>query len=255
MLAFHGCSFTPAPPRTRMETQRYDKHATHAPGHGYEARKAAPTSIIVHSTSNPHQKLTMFSSEATFLLHAPLVSAHYLIGREGQVVRFLDPKMWAAWHAGNVRVDFTNQKSIGIELHHSVGDPPYPSAQLHALASLLRSLMALFNIPTQLIETHGQVAIAGPYQRKSDPSDWSHQDFLSFRSHLLIELPPPVEKPPPPRAFVARGIPVYQRSDRVGPLWGFLQSGETVVIDDPRNGHLADGRGFVKMDGGLEALP
>ena len=238
-----------------MDTQTYDKAKKYKPGHGYAARTAAPTSIIVHSTSNPHQKNTAFSSEARFLLNASLVSAHYLIGKDGAVVRFLDPLKWAAWHAGNVRTGWDNAKSIGIELHHSVGDPPYPSAQLAALAALIRSLMALFDIPVPLIDTHGQVAIAGPYDRKSDPSDWPHQDFLSFRSHLLIELPPAPEQPPPaPRAFVARGIPVYQRSDRTGPLWGFLQSGETVVIDNPANGHLADGRGFVRMDGGLEAI-
>jgi hypothetical protein len=237
-----------------IDTESYDKHDKHAPGHGYEARKAAPTSVIVHSTSSK-VKNTAFSDEATYLLDAALVSAHYLIGKDGRTVRFLEPKAWAAWHAGNCRVEWVNQRSIGIELHHSVGDPPYPRRQLDALAALLRSLMALFNIPVHLIDTHGQVAIAGPYQRKQDPADWPHQDFLSFRSHLLIELPPPVpEKPPAPRAFVVRGIPVYQRSDRTGPLWGFLQSGETVVIDDPKNGHLADGRGFVKMDSGLEAI-
>lgn len=51
------------------------------------------------------------------------------------------------------------------------------------------------------------------------------------------------------------GLPVYQRSDRTGPLWGWLKSGQTVVIDDLSNGHVAmvDGVpaqiGFVDIAG------
>jgi hypothetical protein len=168
-----------------MDITSYDKAAKHNLSYGgYEARKSAPTAIVVHSTSNPHQKNTAFAAEATFLLDATLASAHYLIGKDGAVVRFLDPRQWAAWHAGNAQPAYLNQHSIGIELHHSVGDPPYPTAQLDALAGLLRSLMGLFDIPAERIETHGQIAIAGPYIRKTDPSDWPYASFLFFRSQL-----------------------------------------------------------------------
>lgn len=233
-----------------IDTNTYDKHANHKPGYGYEARKAVPTSIVVHSTSNPHQKLTPFASEADFLLNSPLVSAHYLVGREGQVVRFLDPRPWAAWHAGNARAEWLNQKSIGIELHHSVGDPPYLSAQLQALAALLRSLMALFTIPVRLVETHGQVAIAGPYQRKSDPSGWSHQDFLSFRSHLLQDPPPPPEKPAAILHTVIAGKAgaIAQEDRRPGALAAaYYPPGERIVCDDLTSSywHVARGDGFI----------
>lgn len=162
-------------------------------------------------------------------------------------MRFLDPKVCAAWHAGNCLPDFNNAKSIGIELHHSVGDPPYPKAQLLSLAALLKSLMALFTIPLELIETHGRIAVPGPYQRKTDPADLPYATFLQFRDALI----PAVPAPPPavPVPYVVRGLPVYERSDRTGALWGHLVTGGQVAIDDPMNGHLADGRGFVDMKG------
>ena len=180
-----------------MDDTTYDKRAKYNPGHGYEARKNAPISIVCHSTSNPRAKNTVFSAEATFLYNSTLVSAHYLIGKDGATVRFLEPRAWAAWHAGNAQREYQNQYSIGVELHHSVGDPPYPKAQMNALAVLLRSLMALFNIPVTRIETHGQIAIAGPYIRKSDPSDMTYEAFLQFRSTLVSE-PTPVSPPKPP---------------------------------------------------------
>jgi N-acetyl-anhydromuramyl-L-alanine amidase AmpD len=222
-----------------IDTQTYNKAKKYKPGHGYEARDKPPTSIIVHSTSNPHHKNTRFEAEADFLLDAALVGAHYLVGKDGRVVEFLSPRPWAAWHAGNCKVAFVNQRSIGIELHHSVGDPPYPSAQLDALADLLVSLCAEFNIPFGMVETHGQVAIKGPYQRKTDPSDWRYSDFLSFRSHLRATAN---------KRFRVRGLPVYEQADRDGPQWGCLKQGDVIEIDDMSNGHLADGRGFIRFD-------
>lgn len=175
-----------------MDTTTYDKHAHHPIGFGgYEARKGVPTSIVVHSTSNPNVKNTDFEAEAKFLLDTPLAGAHFLIGKDGHIVRFLEPRAWAAWHAGAALSDYSNQRSIGIELHHSVGDPPYPRAQLDALRDLLLSLMAEFGIPATNIETHGQIALPGPYKRKTDPSDMSHDWFLQFRAGLAAGAPPP----------------------------------------------------------------
>lgn len=61
------------------------------------------------------------------------------------------------------------------------------------------------------------------------------------------------EIPNTPKPYTVKGLPVYQRSDRTGPLWGHLLPGEQVAIDDVSNGHLADSRGFVDI-AGLEAL-
>lgn len=53
---------------------------------------------------------------------------------------------------------------------------------------------------------------------------------------------------PPPKSYRVLGIPVYQESDRNGPLWGHLMPGESITVDDPANGHLADHRGFIRLD-------
>jgi N-acetylmuramoyl-L-alanine amidase-like protein len=238
-----------------MDTETYNKAQKYRPGRGYEARVNPPTSIIVHSTSSL-VKNTLFANEAKFLYESSLVSAHYLIGKDGAIVRFLDPRKWAAWHAGNTIPAFLNQRSIGVELHHSVGDPPYPDAQLNALSALLRSLWGLFNIPIERIETHGQVALPGPYKRKTDPSDMTYAEFRAFRADLAPDPPsPPAPTPPPPAPvpYTVRGLPVYQRADHTGALWGHLVTGEFVAIDNATNGHLADGRGFVDL-AGLEAI-
>lgn len=224
-----------------MDTSTYDKAKKYKPGHGYEARVNAPTSIVVHSTSNPHVTNTPFTAEATFLLDAPLVSSHYLIGKDGAVVRFLDPRTWAAWHAGNARPPWANARSIGVELHHSVGDPPYPDAQLDALAVLLRSLMGLFAIPLEMIETHGQIALPGPYLRKTDPSDMSHEMFLTFRS-TRVSLPPLRD------FWHVRGVPIYQAQSRTGLIAGYLTPADTVEVGkryEDGGVWLADGRGFI----------
>lgn len=58
-----------------------------------------------------------------------------------------------------------------------------------------------------------------------------------------------------PRSYRVRGLPIYQRQDLTGPLAGQLTTHTMVTVDAtyPNGaGHLADGRGFVDLDG-LEA--
>jgi len=60
---------------------------------------------------------------------------------------------------------------------------------------------------------------------------------------------------PPAKAYKVLGVPVYERSDRTGPLWGHLKQDDVIVIDDLSNGHVATGIGFVKINPDeLEAL-
>ena len=51
-----------------------------------------------------------------------------------------------------------------------------------------------------------------------------------------------------PRRYRVRGLPVYEQSDRDGPQWGVLKNDEIIEIDDMSNGHLSDGRGFIRFD-------
>lgn len=61
---------------------------------------------------------------------------------------------------------------------------------------------------------------------------------------------------PAVRRYRVRGLPIYERQDLAGPLAGQLLLNAIVEIDAayPNGaGHLADGRGFVDLDG-LEAV-
>lgn len=182
-------------PTYTIDATTYNKVAHYPVGHGYSTRPAPPTSIVVHSTNNG--KTTSFESEADYLYRSPDVSSDFLIGKDRRIAQFLDSRRYQAWHAGGKQAngtwtaqpEFANPKSIGVELHHSLPDPFYPAAQLDALGWLLLQLAAQFHIPPELIDTHGQIAIAGPYIRKTDPDKWPHADFLEWRDALFVTDP------------------------------------------------------------------
>lgn len=94
------------------------------------------------------------------------VSAHYLIGANGQVLQLVDETQ-RAWHAGVAewggRGDL-NSASIGIELDND-GQAPFADAQISALLALLDDLCRRLKISPQQIWAHGDVAPA----RKRDP--------------------------------------------------------------------------------------
>lgn len=226
-----------------IDTTTYDKAKAYPPRHGYQLRGTKPTSIVVHSTSSA-TKFTPFAAEANYLYTSADVSAHYLIGKSGQIVRFLEPSPWQAWHAGAALEAWQNSRSIGIELHHSVGDPPYPTAQKNALAWLLRDLTGAFGIPLDKIETHGWIAIPGPYKRKVDPIDWSHDNFIAWRDALM---------PAPIQTFTLLApTAIFETPTPFGPIaldgQAQLRQGERVEIDEVRKdgwAHLKNGVGFI----------
>lgn len=172
---------------TYNKAKRYPLPATSALGHGYEARQAPPSSIVIHTTNNSNRN-TAFSGEADFLYTAGNVSAHYLIGKDGRIVRFLDPRPYAAWHAGAALSAWVNQRSIGIELHVSVGEVP-TAAQKDATRWLCGVLMSEFGFASDRVETHRYVAT--PPGRKSDPEGWPSADFYQWRATLVSTAPDP----------------------------------------------------------------
>lgn len=155
-----------------------DKARLHPVGHGYDRRDGMPVSILVHATHG--RPGTSLRQETGYLLHSAAVSAHYLIGRAGEVVALLAPQ-WRAWHAGRARLPFGNNDSIGIELHAARTEPITP-AQRAALTTLVRDLMARYAIPAACLETHAAAAL--PTGRKSDPAAWPRADFLAWRAAL-----------------------------------------------------------------------
>ncbi len=223
-----------------IDSTTYDKAKKYPVDYGYNLRLASPISLIVHSTEGVIGQ--SFTSAATYLYTSAKVSAHFLIGRSAEIVQFLDPQRYSAWHAGAAQHVYLNVNSIGIECLHAHSEI-WPSVQKDALAWLLRQLCDDYPIPADRVEPHGQVALPGPYIRKRDPTDWPYPAFVLWRDQVLT---------PPTWPAKVIGLPIYQRSDHSGALAGYLHTGDEVVIDDLSNGHLQDHRGFVDLKG-LEA--
>ncbi len=227
-----------------INNSQYDKAKKYPIDHGYDERNGMPFSIVAHSTEGSIGQ--PFVSAADYLYTSAKVSAHYLIGRAGEIVQFLDTRRYSAWHSGVAEQPYTNQRSIGIECLHARGEN-WPSVQKDALAWLLNRLATQYTIPARLIDTHGQIAIPGPYQRKIDPTNWPRADFKLFVDQALA----PIAK-----SYRVRRVMVSQRQEGGEPYAGELQPGEIVLVDKwYTNGyvHLASGLGFVKL-ADLEAV-
>ena len=122
-----------------------------------------PNFIIIHHTAQDSLQQTI----KTFTLTRTQVSAHYVIADDGSVVQMLNDYL-RAWHAGNGswgKITDVNSASIGIELDNN-GFEPFSEAQITSLIALLSKLKKEYNIPTQNIIGHSDIAP----NRKVDPS-------------------------------------------------------------------------------------
>ncbi|MEY2868840.1 MAG: hypothetical protein RIR01_1305, partial [Bacteroidota bacterium] len=122
-----------------------------------------PNFIIIHHTAQDSIQQTT----KTFTKTSSQVSAHYVIADDGHVVQMLNDYL-RAWHAGisswGKNTDI-NSSSIGIELDNN-GREPFSEAQITSLMALLSKLKKDYNIPTQNIIGHSDIAPS----RKKDPS-------------------------------------------------------------------------------------
>jgi N-acetylmuramoyl-L-alanine amidase len=100
------------------------------------------------------------------------VSAHWLIDEAGRAEALVDETQ-RAWHAGAgawAGLSDINSHSIGIELANK-GDHPFVAAQMDGLETLLRGVMARWNISPHRVIAHSDMAPS----RKGDPGarfDW-----------------------------------------------------------------------------------
>lgn len=111
------------------------------------------------------------------------VSSHYVIGRDGQIIRCV-PDAARAWHAGvsewRGRTQ-VNDFSIGIELCNlGDGQEPFTDALYQSLIALSREILARYPIQPQDITGHRDVA--RPVGRKQDPAD--NFDWQRYRRGL-----------------------------------------------------------------------
>ena len=111
-----------------------------------KARRRPVDAVIVHSLGGPDcQQGTRFFRRIvgdarawiTTFARLPIVSIHYVVGRDGAVAAGI-PEAEAASHAVG-----WNQRSIGIELvNNGDGADPFPAAQVAALRQLVAGIRA-----------------------------------------------------------------------------------------------------------------
>lgn len=143
------------------------------PSPNFDERRAAIDMLVLHYTGMAN------AADALARLCDPAerVSAHYLVDEDGTVYRLIGEDS-RAWHAGLAYwrgARDINSLSIGIELAnpgHDWGYRNFPAAQMAALESLARDIVARHGIAPARVLGHSDVAP----RRKTDPGelfDWA----------------------------------------------------------------------------------
>jgi N-acetylmuramoyl-L-alanine amidase len=146
------------------------------PSPNFDARR--PNLVIIHHTSDA----TVEEALLTLTSPASKVSAHYLVGRDGEIIQLVDESA-RAWHAGQSwwgGVSDVNSISLGIELDND-GFEPFAAPQIDALLMLLADLRQRYNIPVANFIAHADVAPT----RKTDPSVFFPWDKLAAQGFGL----------------------------------------------------------------------
>lgn len=164
--------------------------------------------VVLHATVEP----TLEGTERIFLDPAKRRSAHFVVGKEGQVVQMV-PVDRRAWHAGKSVLDgvqHVNDYSVGIELvNRNDGTDPYPEAQIQAAAGILRFLRSRYDIPDDRVVSHAQIAL--PPGRKTDPAG------LDFGQVLAAARVPAEATPGTPAVAVSPGAEAAQPTSQASP--------------------------------------
>lgn len=134
---------------------------------------------MIHATATS----ALASPKAWLTDPASKVSAHYLIGRAGELIQMVDDND-TAWHAGESEwggVKGVNAFSIGIELVNSNDEKmEYPDAQMAVCADLVTAICLERKIKNQNVVGHKDIAPG----RKTDPAGF---DWIGFRARLASE--------------------------------------------------------------------
>ncbi len=203
MMIFAGCQSMSEIKPNRSPLARF------VPSPNFEARKAQM--IIIHHTQMDSFDAALETLQSQNALGK--VSAHYLIGRDGQIAQLVDDDK-RAWHAGisrfKQRTDL-NSASIGIELDND-GFSEFPPAQIDALLRLLEDLCARLAIERQQVWGHADIAPA----RKQDPNrffPWQQLADHGFGLWPRADLAPAPAGFDPLHALAAIGYDVSQAKE------------------------------------------
>ena len=153
-----------------------------APSPNFDARRAPPDMVLLHYTG-------MQTAEAAVeRLRDPAagVSAHYVVGEDGSVLRLVHEER-RAWHAGQSwwqgETD-VNTASIGIEIvnpGHEFGYRAFPDVQVEAVIALVADIRTRWAVTDARILGHSDVAPA----RKQDPGELFPWKRLAQHRHGL----------------------------------------------------------------------
>lgn len=147
--------------------------------HFSSRRGKKPLMVIVHGTGSLNEQGTV----SWIADPASKVSYHYMVGRSGQIVQFVEEGE-KAWHAGKSHwgeLGFphtsVNAWSIGVSFTHDGGEHPYQPIQYKEGAVLIADIIRRHNIPLHMIRGHNEVAP----NRKTDPYEvWDWRKFYGL---------------------------------------------------------------------------
>ncbi len=177
-------------------------------------RKEAVQQLVLHTTGgpdcNPSRSFRGGSLDtivAHFLKNQQNISIHYVIDRDGKIVRMV-PESMVAYH-----VLGHNENSIGIELiNNGDGKDPFPDAQIISLNTLLQDILYRYKLAYSNIKSHSELddsylnCNGKKIKRKQDPGPFfpwvKVQNELELKTVALDEKQPdqsnkkiqPVEK-------------------------------------------------------------
>ncbi|WP_281297122.1 N-acetylmuramoyl-L-alanine amidase [Flavobacterium limnophilum] len=188
-----------------------------------------PNFIILHHTAQDSLAQTL----KTFTITKTQVSAHYVIAEDGRVVQMVNDYL-RAWHGGNAtwgKNSDINSASIGIELDNN-GIKPFSDKQIISLLALLTKLKKDYNIPTQNIIGHSDIAPT----RKKDPSAFFPWKLLATNGFGIW--PDEVLEPAPTDFNVEQGLQIIGYNTKNLPAaisafkLHFIQSEVDTVLDE-----------------------
>ena len=153
---------------------KIEKHPS--PNFGERVNGGHIDKIILHYTGMKNTKQSL----ARMCDPNSAVSAHYLIGEDGEIYQIVKETN-RAWHAGIScwagQTDI-NSHSIGIEMQnpgHELGYKKFTEEQMDGLVSLTKDIFKRRTIPNRNVLGHSDIAPA----RKKDPGKLFNWQWLS----------------------------------------------------------------------------
>lgn len=185
--------------------------ATWVPSPNHDLRR--PVLIVIHYTEQDSVQRSLDTLRSRN--SGGPVSAHYLIGRDGQRYQLVSDER-RAWHGGAGSwgtITDINSASIGIELDND-GRSPFAQAQIDSLLVLLEDLCTRLRIPRTQVVGHQDFAPT----RKIDPGPlfpWRRLAEAGFGRWPAADAPPAPDSFDPWAALRLVGYPLDDREATV----------------------------------------